>query len=207
MKKRIFTALLFVFAMQLTVAQKDKDMVDATITLTDGTTKTGKLKMPLDMSSSSYKLKNNGQTEKIENENIEKLTCTDGGFTYNYYNMAFDDGGGVKKKKRLMMLSIPVGKVKMYSYAWGASNFRPVYNMQALNTAGVSQYCKRDNEDFVTLISLDDGNSVNRNSIFKNRAMKYFADNAALVEKIKNKEYKFTDVYKVVMEYNGQITD
>ena len=170
------------------------------ITMEDGSVKTGTILLPMDISVKSVKLTTNGKTEKVNFEDVKTITY---GST-TYINMAYTDGGNVRKNKKMMLASITEGKVKLYEYTWGASNMRAAYKMQALNTGGTAYYCKRDNEDFATLISLDDGNSANRNSIFKKRAIEYFADNAALMQKIENKEYKFPDIYKVVNEYNRQ---
>lgn len=180
------------------------DESDVVVKLTDGSTKNGKVGFPILSNEKVLKITIGDKTEKISKKDIEKITfkATNGAIV-DYYNVRIDKSSD---KTELMQAAIPIGKVKLFTYTWGSNKFRPVYNMQGLHSGGINFFCKRDNEDYATVVAFNDGKSVNRNSFFKKRASKYFADNPAIVQKIKNGEYKYTDIAQVIIEYNGLVT-
>jgi hypothetical protein len=201
MKK--FLIAMIVASVAVLHAQKKPQTLSAEIKFADGITKTFFIILPVKTDAKTIKVSDGQHEGKLDIQDIDRISFTaPDGFDYLYVSMPHSDGGAVKSKKKLMLAGNATGKVKLYVYSWGASPFRPVYKMDALNTPGSEYYCKRNDEPFATLVSLDDGNSVNRNAIFKKRASAYFADDADLVKKIQDKEYTFSDIYAVVRAYN-----
>lgn len=70
-------------------------------------------------------------------------------------------------------------------------------------TKDVNHYLKRTNEDYPVLVSVSsNGLSAGFNVFFKEYGAYYFSDNAEIVKKIQDKEYKYDDIEKVVNLYN-----
>ncbi|BCY29058.1 hypothetical protein [Flavobacterium okayamense] len=210
MRKNILITVLLILIGLNGNCQKSKknqsvvDESDVVITLKDGNTKNGKVSFPILSNEKEFKITIGDKTEKVSKKDVEKITFKGyNGAIIDYYNVRIDKSSD---KTELMQAAIPIGKVKLYTYTWGNGKFRPVYNMQGFSSGGINFYCKRDNEDYATAVAFNDGKSVNRNSLFKKRASKYFADNPTIVQKIKNGEYKYTDIAQVVIEYNGLVT-
>nr|WP_294931788.1 hypothetical protein [uncultured Flavobacterium sp.] len=72
-------------------------------------------------------------------------------------------------------------------------------------THDFNYYLKKKTDDFPILVSTAvNGGGIGFNVFFKEYGQYYFSDNPVIVEKIKNKEYKYEDIQKVVDYYNRQ---
>lgn len=63
--------------------------------------------------------------------------------------------------------------------------------------------CIRPGEEVASFISWTFNTQINKNSIFRKNARQYFKDHPELVEKIKNREYKYEDIIEVVQIYDA----
>lgn len=67
----------------------------------------------------------------------------------------------------------------------------------------VNHYLKRSNEDYPVLVSISsNGFSAGFNVFFKEYGVYYFSDSPEIANKIQDKEYKYSDIEKVVNLYN-----
>lgn len=63
--------------------------------------------------------------------------------------------------------------------------------------------CIRPGEEVASFISWTFITQINKNTFFRKNARKYFKDFPELVEKIKNRDYKYTDIVEVVQIYDA----
>jgi hypothetical protein len=64
---------------------------------------------------------------------------------------------------------------------------------------------RRTNEKIATLLATDIGFESGKNRVFRKLASEYFSDCEELVERLKNKEFKYKDIPKVFFIYNEWI--
>jgi len=214
MKKTIFNLILTLFIVSCSSTKQNSNLESATldfnnntevhIIMANGNLKDGRMNFPMNFNEKKIKIYVDNKSEIIETQIIDKLFYTSkSGHKIEYHNLKTSEKND---KKYLMQLAIPNGKVKLYVASYTTNYSGSIYNVYQsnFNNDAVVFYCKRDNENFATGIAYNDGRSVTMNNTFKNRACKYFSDNQELVRKIKSNEYKYSDIVKVVLEYNGQ---
>jgi hypothetical protein len=93
------------------------------------------------------------------------------------------------------------GKVSLYL---GGLEYGIKKDTMRVVTKEYHHYLKKSNEDMPTLVSISSNAfSANYNMFFKEYGPYYFSDNAIIVEKIKNKEFRHKNILKVVEYYNS----
>jgi|GEM_PF-4731902 len=183
--------------------KKFKNEETCVIYLEDGITKSGKLELPVKSGSKFIVLKTNEKKEKVELQKIDKLEVIINGAKIEYHNLkVFNFSGKKIQKNKRMMLQTVKGKVNLYigTLDW-SSTINSASGWQAMNLTGISYYCIRDGEEAATLIHENFG-QANKNSDFKLYGSTYFYDNETIAKKIKNKEYTYEDILKVIADYN-----
>lgn len=180
-----------------------KDDKMCVVFLEDGTTINGTIELPVKSSAKHITLYVNDKKQKIELQKIDRMEVLVGSAKVEYHNLKVFNFSGkkIQKDKRMMIQSVK-GKVSLYigTFDW-TSSMNTGYGWQAMTLNGISYYCIREGEEAATLIH-ENFNQVNKNADFKLYASRYFADNPTIVNKIKNKEYTYLDIFKVIEEYN-----
>lgn len=197
----LFVSILSFFSFEKEIKFKNEET--CVIYLEDGTTKSGKIELPVKSSSKFIEIYINKKREKVELQKIDKLEVLIDGAKIEYHNLKVFNFSGKKilKDKRMMLQSVK-GKVNLYigTLDWSAT-INSGNGWQAMNLSGISYYCIREGEEAATLIHESFG-QVNKNADFKLYAGRYFSDNETIAKKIKNKEYTYEDILKVIAEYN-----
>lgn len=198
--------VLFISALSFFNILKNENKLNEEICiayLEDGTTKSGKIELPVKSTSKFITLKIGDKKEKVELQTIDKLEVLINGAKIEYYNLkVFNFSGKKIQKDKRMMLQTVKGKVNLYigTLDWSAT-INSGNGWQPMSFSGISYYCVRDGEKAATLIHENFG-QVNKNADFKLYASRYFSDNEMIAKKIKNKEYTYQDISKVIAEYN-----
>ncbi len=198
--KKLFAILsLVLFTAFTSWAQKDKvkanfGIKDATIYLLDGETFTGDLDFPLSLDVTKIKAKGK-EKHSWKVEEIDKVVYeTTAGTPIEYYVLPlYKDGSEKIRNNKVLVQLVMRGKVNLYmsSYA-GGGGFGP----------GMNYYCKRENEPALTFLHVDT-RGIGFGAIFKRYAPVYFADNSAIVGKIKSGQYTGKNFIEMVTEYNA----
>lgn len=63
--------------------------------------------------------------------------------------------------------------------------------------------CIRPGEEVASFVSWTFNTQANKNHFFRRNARQYFKDYPELVEKIKNREYKHTDIIEIIQIYDA----
>lgn len=198
--------VLFISILSFFTIDKDnklKNEESCVVYLEDGTTKSGKIELPIKSSSKFIVVNINDKKEKIELQKIDKLEVQINGAKIEYHNMkVFNFSGKKIQKDKRMMLQTVKGKVNLYigTFDW-SSTINSGSGWQSVSLNGISYYCIREGEEAATLLHENFG-QVNKNADFKLYGARYFADNETIAKKIKNKEYTYEDISKVIAEYN-----
>lgn len=200
MKHRIFIFLFLNLIPYVAFSQKyavnsNFGIEYATIYLASGDSIKGQLDYPLTME--TYKIKSKGenkQTYKIEDINkIIYKTTSNGLIEYDVLPYYKDGSSGkIANKKMLVLLSMKGKRTNLYI---GSSTF----------LESTYYCCKRENEPAMTIVNVEQygrGIGIGYGRYFKN-APEYFADNQAIVNKIKSGKYISKNIMEIVMEYNA----
>ena len=199
----LFISVLSFFNIEKSEQKITLNEENCIVYLEDGTTKNGKIELPIKSSSKFITLKIDSKKEKVELQSIDKLEVTINGAKVEYHNLkVFNFSGKKIQKDKRMMLQTVKGKVNLYigTLDWSAT-INSGNGWHPMSLSGISYYCIREGEKAATLIHENFG-QVNKNADFKLYASRYFSDNETIAKKIKNKEYTYEDISKVIAEYN-----
>lgn len=197
----LFISIFSVF--NNTIENKIQNQETCLIYLEDGSTKSGDIELPIKSDSKYIVLKSNNNKEKIELQQVNKMEVLVNGLKVEYHNLKVFNFSGKKilKNKKMMVQSVK-GKVSLYIgiFDWSAT-INSGNGWQGMSLNGTSYYFMRDGEEAATLIHENFG-QVNKNGDFKMYASRYFSDNEEIVNKIKNKEYTYKNIFKLISDCN-----
>ncbi|MEM6718330.1 MAG: hypothetical protein AAF611_03345 [Bacteroidota bacterium] len=203
MKKLLF----FLCILLSTNAIGQHSWTEGTIYLKNGTIKQGLIKIPQiskdfiafnGTQRVKFKTDKKARKEKFDHTQVEKVvfTTADGeAVAYIYIP--------VSEKKHELFTKIVKGKANLYarsvSYTESFAGDCPNGGMAFLNSGDYEEfYVWREGEKTASpLITL----RISRS--FRKRAMEYFADCPALVEKLENRSYRNENIEDVVKSYNN----
>lgn len=199
----LFSVLLFFgngFAKNVVVT-KEK-FSEIRITMKDGQIKSGKVKHPYDLNKKITLVLDSGEKENINAILIDEVELKSENsiglkFKSIYFKSAFSDK--ISKKPKLMM--IVMKELLTIYYDNGVSYSSLSMNGTISHASYSAYYAHREGEDAATLISVALSGNINANSVFKKAAAKYFEDYPELSKKITDKEYKYSDLITVCIEY------
>jgi len=178
---------------------------DCIVTLNNGTQISGKVDFPLNSGENKLTIDKNNSKEKIDKKEISTVVFNTSSGKIEYSNMLVYNPTGkkIKKDKKLLALSIK-GKVSLYNIQGsGYENRGTAKQPYSVPVFYTEYYCIRENEKAATLIHAD-MNVVNKNSIFRYAAKKYFSDNAEIVKKVEDKVYTYQNLIEVIIFYNSK---
>lgn len=199
----LFSVLLFFgngFANNIK-AVKDK-FTEISVTLKDGQVKSGKVKHPFDLNKKIEVISESGTKEKIDNSLIKEVTIKhENGVSLTFQSVYYYNNTGTKLKEKPKLMLVMMKEVVTLYYDNGVSYTNMMANGVITSTGYNNYYAIREGEDGAKLISGYVNGQVNPNVLFKMFASKYFADYPELSKKIADKEYKYTDIITVCIEY------
>lgn len=180
------------------------------VELNNGEKIVGKVDFPLLGEERKLKIKQNDKTQKINKNDISKITFKSSTTNIEYYNLSYKDLNGKPKKNKKMLTLVRKGKVNLYNEistdlqqtsSFGSTKIK--YNAVFI----IEYYCKRDSEDVATFLYRKEGDDryvVNKNYPFKPRALKYFGDDEEIRQKIEKEEYNYSNIPDLINAYNAK---
>lgn len=214
MKNTIFYLFVFVFGSCVYIKKSSSVQFDeAIVELNNGEKLAGKVSFPLLEEDTKLKIKQNNKTKKIKKNEIAKVTFKSSVTNVEYYNLSYKDyNDKIRKNKKMMSLNIK-GKINLYTTI---SISMDSYTDNFMNKSSrikfkqkiiTDYYCKKENEEVATLLYRklsNDQKVVNKNYPFKERAIKYFADNQEIRQKIENEEFNYNNITDLINFYNSK---
>lgn len=198
MKK--LTLLAILFSSLSAYAAKYRE---ATVTFTDGKTKTGLVESPFGGETIYFKQSEDAAVENLDATTIHGILFTIDGKQHEYHQLRVYLGWGQKRISTSPMWLKVVEKGIATLYVVSSRLQASIYST---NSAGFEDYyCFREGEDAAKLIA--QVSTMNNNQTFRAKAPLYFADYPELASKIKSKEYNWKDLTTVVKEYNKWAAD
>ena len=177
----LLSLILLLFFSQSITGQKNK----AVLTLKNGTTISGYGKVK---NTSRVQFKTNSNTKPTDYKfvDVEKVVITKDDGVETYVFLPIKGRGNPKALQELVK-----GEVSLYR----------IRDWRAYDGGGVKDkyYLRRGEGDVTLFISTDPFSKS-----FKKAASKYFKDCSSLIQKVKNKEYKKSDIEEVVKYYNSK---
>jgi hypothetical protein len=153
------------------------------------------------------KIKVDGKNQKLASADIDSIQIFDGNkkqvysFVRTKTKHYKSKGTSFKVIDEGWICLIKKGKVSLYL---GGLEYGIKKDTMRVVTKDMNHYLKKKEEDMPVLVSVStNGFSAGFNAFFKEYGQYYFSDNPVIVEKIKNKEYKYDDIEKVVGYYNS----
>ena len=125
------------------------------------------------------------------------------------YKNAYNKKVAKKPIKAEQILDLPNIKLyRAYSNSTMRTNIGPMAGgggsiYTNVDVSDTFWYCLRPGEDVATMISWTFNTQINKNNVFRKNAQKYFKDSPGLSNKIKNRDYKHSDIIQVVEDYNS----
>lgn len=158
----------------------------------------------------NFKADKKSDKQKISSEELKKIVF------YNEKNEPFEVERiktwqyNLKRERKIgppvWLFVVVRGPVTLYTITAGGS---VTYKTTGASIVPSDTYCfvKKESESEGTLIhyKINATISVAKNATFHAMGQEYFADNAAIAEKIKTKEYTYKDVVTVVETYNDWV--
>jgi len=215
MKNVILSLFVLVFGSCVYVKKSTNVKFDeAIVELNNGEKLVGKVDFPLLDEDTKLKIKQNNKTKSIKKNEIAKVTFKSSLTNIDYYNLSYkDQNDKIKKNKKMMSLNIK-GKINLYTTlsinmdVYTTTNYKnntPKYKYT--HNIITDYYCKKENEDFATLLYRkfsNDEKIINKNYSFKTRALKYFADNQEISQKIEKEEFNYNNITELINFYNSK---
>jgi hypothetical protein len=197
MKKLIAVAILF-----SSLSASAGKYREATVTFTDGKTKTGLVESPFGGEYIYFKQSEDATVEKLDAATVHGILFTIDGKKYEYHQHKVYKGWGQTRMSSdpMWLEVVENGIATLY-----VVSSRMQGSIYSTTSAGFEDYyCFREGEDGAKLIA--QVSTMNNNQTFRAKAPLYFADYPELAEKIKSKEYTWKDLTTVVKEYNKWAT-
>lgn len=107
-----------------------------------------------------------------------------------------------------LILDLPYIKLyRGYSKSYMNTNLGPMAGgvgtmRAAVDVSDTFWYCIRPGEEVATIVSWTFNTQVNKNTVFRKNAKKYFIDYPELHRKIDDREFKYDEILEVVSFYN-----
>jgi hypothetical protein len=170
----------------------------ATLCFVDGSIKTGFAQVVnADSKFVIYKENESGKNEKIKSSELKRITYTNDGDSLEFDNIH-------------VMVGLKQNKIKgPYWLKVVKRGYASLYTVRTYMSSGGSSvgftdyYIIREGEQGAQQIS--SVAAAGSNNVFRSKAPKYFADFPQLAQKIKDKEYKYSDIETVLDIYNEWI--
>ena len=200
MKKTILLSVIVLFT-SITVFAKKQNYIPIEIFLKTGEVKNGyaeRLNSGYD-DYVSFKKNEGAEVEKIESFKIKKMAYKIDGKIYEYWFLNCYKGWGQKKIGNPKWLNlIKEGYVNLYKF-----NTQMNVGFGSISSSNFTDYyCLREQEGEKAAKWISAVAGANNNQMFRAKAPLYFADYPELAKKIKDKEYKWNDLYEVIDIYN-----
>jgi hypothetical protein len=206
---------LFLLCFLLSIHMQAQEYYAAKLLLENGKIIEGKATLPTNkVLKNNIKIKKDGNkiASLISSENIYQILYT----LYNGNKYLFERnkigitpklfkkqriGSSFEKEWFLVIYSHPLIKAYISAQSYYVNKQEGVlktHSYEGRNIIfGTSYFLKRPNEEVPTLMSL----SNTQNSKFREWASVYFKENKALVSRIKNKEFKGSQIYQLAIAY------
>ncbi|WP_320815077.1 hypothetical protein [Flavobacterium sp.] len=178
---------------------------EITVTLNDGQVKSGKIKHPYDLNKKIEIILASGEKVKIDNLLVKQVVIKhESGFNLTFQNVTYYASKlrlnyKISKKPKLML--VVMKELLTIYFDNGVSYTNMSANGLITSTNYNNYYAFREGEEAAYLISGYVNGQLNPNVLFKTFASKYFEDYPELSKKIEDKEYKYTDIITVCVEY------
>ena len=173
------------------------------ILLTNGEIKKGEVSNEINLKKDIKLIENNDKTQ-IKLEDIKTLTVINEYGNTVYESVKCYYRKKIEKKPKLLRVVLK-GYLSLYYHEFvvhiGGNYPGLGGGMQGINNSFV--YGIREGEEAATMLSDVMQGQVNPNAHFRYHAPKYFSDYPELAKKIEDKEYKYSDIYQVALEYNN----
>ena len=170
------------------------------VEMNDGTTKEGKMdRVTTEMK--LYKLKpleGRKGTEFLKKKDVKsiKYYYPQGISYFKKVKMYTNPKNKKVAKQEVMLELVYTGEnIQLFHGYKNDSKMKNVYTEEFY-------FCLRPGEEVVSYISWTMVNQIGKNTIFRQFGAEYFKDYPALYQKIKDRKYKYDDIFEVVKEYD-----
>lgn len=137
---------------------------------------------------------NEGKKRRVKPSDVIRFEFDSNGKSYKMVSMRGKEGAGMVLglRKNFFALELVSGNVKLYKMVYEDKNFS-------------SDSFTTDHERYI--LERDGILKVPHAINFRNEMVAYFAEYPALVEKIQSKEYRYSDLEKIVNDYNRWLVE
>lgn len=198
--------ILILFTIQGVAAQKIfserfKKYHEATITYNNRNVQKGWLvRNNLQKKIIKYKTDKKNKAKVLDVSNVKTIT-----YHFKYWNISYDKIRTLSKnnniKDPIWMKVLIRGYLTLYIDPAEMSFVTdPISGTTHPVSGTTTYYLKRDNEEFATFFKSE--SKIINKDVFIEQATEYFSDYTELVQKIKNKKYKYENINMIVYEYN-----
>lgn len=197
--------LLFLMGLLISLTLSAAKYYPVKIIYKDGRIATGTAKEPKNHIDPQIAFKEGakGKTVMVKSTDIKTLEFTFEGGVLEYDRLKTYDNDAKEKMSEEMWLTVALrGRATLYYVDIKGTNMD---NSGMINsTTDRSWLCIRAGEEAATTILWDFAGNLNSKMLLKSKAPEYFADDAELVTKIKNKTGKWKTIVAMVKEYNSK---
>lgn len=204
--RSIILVIVVLFVSGNLLAQK-KGFVKGKIVFTDGTTKEGHIK-PMKTSVDKtliFMADENSEKEKIATESLKEFYIIEEGVPFRYAQMKSFNAKKTKVNPRSFWVQEVVsGKASLYASYTPDSRIRSSGGTLSGMPGDITFYGIKKGEEAMSMIGIHfiGAFNVNTENTFRNLASEFFKEDAKLVERINNKEWKLLEAPELFAVYN-----